>query len=87
MSKASLLAVERQQPEALPTRGPQRSEVPLVQREDVPRPVMARWAPPTFKNGVDPDTTEGAIDLIYALPKLRVEYLRVEPPGIPTQFS
>src|SRR5207248_1643598 len=39
--------------------------------------VLARWAPPTFKNGLDPDTTEGAIDLVYALPNLRVEYLRV----------
>ena len=29
---------------------------------------------------------EGAIDLVYALPNLRVEYLRVEPPGIPTAF-
>jgi isoquinoline 1-oxidoreductase beta subunit len=48
--------------------------------------VMARWAPPFFKNGLDPDTTEGAIDLVYALPNLHVEYLRVEPPGIPTAF-
>src|SRR5207344_394349 len=46
----------------------------------------ARWAPPFFNNGLDPDTTEGAIDLVYALPKLHVEYLRVEPPGIPTAF-
>ena len=48
--------------------------------------VLARWAPPTFKNGLDPDTTEGAIDLVYALPNVHVEYLRVEPPGIPTAF-
>jgi isoquinoline 1-oxidoreductase beta subunit len=48
--------------------------------------VLARWAPPTFKNGLDPDTTEGAIDLVYALPNMHVEYLRVEPPGIPTAF-
>ena len=48
--------------------------------------VLARWAPPTFNNGLDPDTTEGAIDLVYALPNMRVEYLRVEPPGIPTAF-
>ena len=39
-----------------------------------------------FKNGLDPDTTNGAINLIYALPNLHVEYLRVEPPGIPTAF-
>jgi isoquinoline 1-oxidoreductase beta subunit len=48
--------------------------------------VMARWLPPAFNNGLDPDTTDGAIDLIYAFPNLRVEYLRVEPPGIPTAF-
>jgi isoquinoline 1-oxidoreductase beta subunit len=48
--------------------------------------VIARWLPPAFKNGLDPDSTEGAIDLVYALPNLRVEYVRVEPPGIPTAF-
>jgi isoquinoline 1-oxidoreductase subunit beta len=48
--------------------------------------VIARWLPPGFKNGLDADTTNGAINLIYALPNLHVEYLRVEPPGIPTAF-
>ena len=48
--------------------------------------VMARFAPPVFKNGLDPDTTEGAIDLVYDLPNMHVEYVRVEPPGIPTAF-
>jgi isoquinoline 1-oxidoreductase subunit beta len=48
--------------------------------------VIARWAPPFFNNGLDPDTTEGAIDLVYALPNMHVEYVRVEPPGIPTAF-
>jgi isoquinoline 1-oxidoreductase subunit beta len=48
--------------------------------------IIARWAPPLFKNGLDPDTTEGAIDLVYALPNMHVEYLRVEPPAIPTAF-
>jgi isoquinoline 1-oxidoreductase beta subunit len=48
--------------------------------------VMARWAPPFFNNGLDPDTTEGAIDLVYALPNMHVEYKQVEPPGIPTAF-
>src|SRR5262249_7641641 len=36
--------------------------------------VAARWAPPMFKNGLDSDTTEGAINLVYALPNRRVEY-------------
>ena len=44
--------------------------------------VLARWAPPFFQNGLDPDTTEGAINLVYALPNLQVEYVRVEPPGV-----
>jgi isoquinoline 1-oxidoreductase subunit beta len=48
--------------------------------------IIARWLPPGFKDGIDPDTVEGAIDLVYTLPNLRVEYLRVEPPGIPTAF-
>ena len=48
--------------------------------------VIARWVPPLFQNGLDPDTTEGAIDLAYALPNMHVEYLRVEPAGIPTAF-
>ena len=48
--------------------------------------VIARWLPPAFNNGLHPDTTEGAINLVYALPNMHVEYLRVEPPGIPTAF-
>jgi isoquinoline 1-oxidoreductase beta subunit len=48
--------------------------------------VIARYLPPGFKDGLDPDSTEGAIDLAYALPSFHVEYLRVEPPGIPTAF-
>ena len=48
--------------------------------------VIARWLPPGFKDGLDPDTTEGAIDLVYDLPNFHVEYVRVEPPGIPTAF-
>jgi isoquinoline 1-oxidoreductase beta subunit len=48
--------------------------------------VIARWLPPAFKDGVDPDSTEGAIDLVYDLPNFHVEFVRVEPPGIPTAF-
>ncbi len=48
--------------------------------------ILARWLPPAFNNGLDPDTTDGAINLTYALPNMHVEYLRVEPPGIPTAF-
>ncbi|HEX3163476.1 MAG TPA: xanthine dehydrogenase family protein molybdopterin-binding subunit [Pseudolabrys sp.] len=48
--------------------------------------VIARWLPPAFKDGLDPDSTEGAIDLAYDLPNFHVEYMRAEPPGIPTAF-
>jgi isoquinoline 1-oxidoreductase subunit beta len=48
--------------------------------------IIARWLPPGFKDGLDPDSTEGAIDLAYTLPNVHVEYVRVEPPGIPTAF-
>jgi isoquinoline 1-oxidoreductase beta subunit len=48
--------------------------------------VIARWLPPGFKGGLDPDSTEGAIDLVYDLPNFHVEFARVEPPGIPTAF-
>jgi isoquinoline 1-oxidoreductase beta subunit len=48
--------------------------------------VIARWLPPAFNNGLDPDSTEGAINLVYDLPNMHVEYLQVEPPGIPTAF-
>jgi len=48
--------------------------------------VISRWLPPAFKDGLDPDTTAGAIDLPYALPNMRVEYLRMEPECIPTAF-
>jgi isoquinoline 1-oxidoreductase beta subunit len=48
--------------------------------------VIARWLPPGFKDGLDPDSTEGAIDLVYDLPNFHVEYVRLESPGIPTAF-
>jgi len=48
--------------------------------------IMARFAPPMVKNGVDPDAVEGAADLQYTIPDMRVEYVRHEPPGVPTAF-
>ena len=37
--------------------------------------VIARWLPPAFKDGLDPDSTEGAIDLVYDLPNFHVEFI------------
>ncbi|HUL14103.1 MAG TPA: xanthine dehydrogenase family protein molybdopterin-binding subunit [Methylococcaceae bacterium] len=47
--------------------------------------ILARWFPPAFKEGLDPDAVEGAADLPYALPNVLVDYVRQEPPpGIVT---
>ena len=48
--------------------------------------ILARWLPPAFNNGIDPETIEGAVHLVYALPNFHVEYIRKEPPGIRTAF-
>jgi len=48
--------------------------------------VLARWAPPAFKNGLDADAVDGAIDFPYETPNLHVEYVHAEPPAVPTCF-
>ena len=48
--------------------------------------VLARWAPPAFKDGLDGDAVDGAIDFPYDTPNIHVEYVHAEPPGVPTCF-
>jgi isoquinoline 1-oxidoreductase beta subunit len=48
--------------------------------------VLARYAPPAFANGLDPDAVEGAVSMPYDIPNVHVEYVRQEPPGVPTAF-
>jgi isoquinoline 1-oxidoreductase beta subunit len=48
--------------------------------------IVARYIPPLYKNGFDFDAVEGAAEPPYALPNIHVDYVRVEPPGIPTAF-
>jgi len=48
--------------------------------------VLARYVPSLFKNGLDPDAVEGAAEPPYAFPNIHVDYVRVEPRGIPTAF-
>lgn len=48
--------------------------------------IIARWLPPAFKNGVDIDAIDGAADEPYGFPNLKVEYIRAEPPAVPTGF-
>jgi isoquinoline 1-oxidoreductase beta subunit len=48
--------------------------------------VVARFAPQAFQNGYDFDAFEGAAKPPYAFPNVHVDFVRVEPPGIPTAF-
>jgi isoquinoline 1-oxidoreductase beta subunit len=48
--------------------------------------VLARWLPPAFQKGIDVDAVDSGADIPYDIPHLRVEYVRDEPPGVPTGF-
>jgi isoquinoline 1-oxidoreductase beta subunit len=48
--------------------------------------VIARWLPPAFQKGIDIDAIDSAADMPYDIPNLRVEYVRDEPPAVPTGF-
>src|ERR1700736_1789631 len=48
--------------------------------------VIARWLPPAFQKGVDIDAVDSAVDAPYDIPNLHVEYVRAEPPAVPTGF-
>ena len=48
--------------------------------------IMARWFPAGFQKGIDIDAVDSAIDIPYDIPNLQVEYVRAEPPAVPTGF-
>jgi isoquinoline 1-oxidoreductase subunit beta len=48
--------------------------------------ILARWLPPAFQGGIDIDAIDSAADIPYDIPHLRVEYVRDEPPAVPTGF-
>jgi len=48
--------------------------------------VLARWLPPAFVDGKDFDATDSAADMPYDIPNFQVEFVREEPPGVPTGF-
>ena len=47
---------------------------------------MARWFPAGFQKGVDIDGVDSAIDMPYDIPNFHVEFVRAEPPAVPTGF-
>ena len=48
--------------------------------------VVARWLPQAYTNDVDFDAVDSAVDIPYDIPNLRVQYVRNEPPAVPTGF-
>src|SRR2546425_12343088 len=48
--------------------------------------ILARWAPPAFRNGLDGDALDGAVHLQYDIPAIQVEYVRHEEPVLNTGF-
>ena len=48
--------------------------------------ILARWAPPAFKDGLDGDALDGAVHLIYDIAAIQVEYQRHEEPVLHTGF-
>ena len=48
--------------------------------------IMARWMPPAFQNCIDIDAVDGAVDMPYDIPHFHVDYVRAEPPAVPTGF-
>ncbi|MDB5424537.1 MAG: aldehyde dehydrogenase [Phenylobacterium sp.] len=48
--------------------------------------VLARWLPAAYVDGKDFDAYDSAADMPYDIPNFQVEYVREEPPGVPTGF-
>lgn len=48
--------------------------------------VIARWLPPAFQKSIDIDAVDAAADMPYDFPNFHVEYVRAEPPAVPTGF-
>jgi isoquinoline 1-oxidoreductase beta subunit len=46
--------------------------------------LLARWAPPAFKDGLDGDALDGAVQLLYEIPTIQIEYVRHEEPVLHT---
>jgi len=48
--------------------------------------ILARWLPPAFQKGIDIDAIDAAVDAPYDFANFHVEYVRAEPPAVPTGF-
>jgi CO/xanthine dehydrogenase Mo-binding subunit len=48
--------------------------------------IVARYLPPAFKDGIDIDAVDGAVQLLYDIPAIQVEHVRHEEPVLNTGF-
>jgi isoquinoline 1-oxidoreductase subunit beta len=48
--------------------------------------IAARYAPAWFKDGIDPDAVDSSENQPYEVGAIHVDYVRQEPPGIPTTW-
>ena len=48
--------------------------------------ILARYLPPAFRNGIDPDGVDAAVHLLYEIPAIQVEFVRHEEPVLNTTF-
>jgi isoquinoline 1-oxidoreductase beta subunit len=48
--------------------------------------IVARYLPPFFKDGIDVDAVDGAVQLLYDIPAIQVEHVRQEEPVLNTGF-
>ena len=48
--------------------------------------IIARYSPAWIKDGVDPDAVDGSANQPYGISDVYVDWVALEPPGIPTAF-
>lgn len=48
--------------------------------------IVARYSPAWIKDGIDPDAVDGSANQPYGIGDMHVDWVALEPPGIPTAF-
>ncbi|MGJ7497291.1 molybdopterin cofactor-binding domain-containing protein [Variovorax sp. RT4R15] len=48
--------------------------------------IIARYSPAWIKDGIDPDAVDGSANQPYGIDNIHVDWVALEPPGIPTAF-
>jgi isoquinoline 1-oxidoreductase beta subunit len=48
--------------------------------------IIARYSPAWIKDGIDPDAVDGSANQPYGISDIHVDWVALEPPGIPTAF-